>query len=189
MSVQLANLYSLLSSIISKLLEPRSIMSYKNRPKRAAAQNGSRFVHDEPRASTSKEEEAVDDDQDYEVDKILEKKFTAKGEVSYLVKWKGWQGEPTWEPETNCQCQGKIEEFEKSFEKRRFGKNNSKQRNSNTSLDSDSTDVDSVLINDIDVLNQQKSRSSAHIKSFRSRAGRSSIELEDKRITRNSRIK
>lgn len=142
-------------------------MSYKSRPKRATTLSGSR-VSDSTRQHSSLKE-AVQD-VDYEVDKILAKQMSIDGNVAYLVKWKGWQGEPTWEPESNCQCPQKINEFDKRFEKKRSSKSRSevKTRNSSANFDSD-TDVESVSILGIDDLSETRnqSASSEHSKSLR----------------------
>lgn len=49
----------------------------------------------------------------WEVDEILEKKTVGEN-VQYLIRWKGWPGDPTWEPEANCiqYCPGLIARFE-----------------------------------------------------------------------------
>ena len=51
---------------------------------------------------------------DFEVEKILEKRSSEKGEVEYLVKWKGYDedSDATWEPASNlCNANKMIEEF------------------------------------------------------------------------------
>ncbi|CAF0976436.1 unnamed protein product [Adineta ricciae] len=51
---------------------------------------------------------------DYDVEKILSKRTNNKGQVYYLIKWKGYSSKDnTWEPETNVDnCQNLIQEFE-----------------------------------------------------------------------------
>lgn len=48
----------------------------------------------------------------YEVEFILGKKYDLEGNISYLVKWKSWDGEPTWEPEEYCLCTNLLTEYE-----------------------------------------------------------------------------
>jgi chromobox protein 1 len=40
----------------------------------------------------------------YEVEEILGKKLDKKGNISYLIKWKGYDNpeDNTWEPKKNC---------------------------------------------------------------------------------------
>jgi len=54
-------------------------------------------------------------DEEYEVEKILEKRIR-KGKVEYLVKWKGWESadDNTWEPVANLECPEIIEAYEKA---------------------------------------------------------------------------
>lgn len=53
-----------------------------------------------------------DKDDIWEVDEVLDKRVNEKNEVEYLVRWKDWPGEPTWEPEANCNCINLIAAFE-----------------------------------------------------------------------------
>lgn len=53
----------------------------------------------------------------YEVETILGKKFDSEGNVEYLVKWKSWNGDPTWEPEDNCLCTDLITMYEAKIAK------------------------------------------------------------------------
>jgi hypothetical protein len=51
------------------------------------------------------------DDGEYEVEKIIDQK-TEKGQIYYLVKWKGYPPEDnTWEPVRYLNCPEKIEEY------------------------------------------------------------------------------
>merc|ERR1712203_1084631 len=51
---------------------------------------------------------------EYEVESVVSKRETEKGEVEYLVKWKGWNAsDNTWEPVENLESsQELIDEFE-----------------------------------------------------------------------------
>lgn len=48
----------------------------------------------------------------FDVEKILEKKKKLDGSVHFLVKWKGFSmDKATWEPDSNLNCDEKLEEF------------------------------------------------------------------------------
>lgn len=58
-----------------------------------------------------------DDEETFEVEHILSKKIDISGQVSYLIKWKGYPDDKnTWEPEENCSCDTKIRSFEQTIE-------------------------------------------------------------------------
>ena len=62
------------------------------------------------------EEEEEGEEEDYEVEKVLDKRGSGRN-ISYLVKWKGWDLEEdlTWEPAKNlANVKNLIEEFEKA---------------------------------------------------------------------------
>ena len=55
----------------------------------------------------------MSDHEEYEVETIVGKR-REKGEVQYLVKWKGWNRpqDNTWEPLRNLDCKDLVEDFE-----------------------------------------------------------------------------
>lgn len=54
-------------------------------------------------------------DQEWEVHSLLDKK-TEGSQVFYLVKWKYWEGDPTWDKvEKLTNCAELLEEFERKF--------------------------------------------------------------------------
>ena len=59
-----------------------------------------------------------DEEEDFEVEKILEKRLTKKGKIEYLVKWKNFDdpSETSWEPAANLKAvQDIIEKYEKEL--------------------------------------------------------------------------
>ncbi|CAF2430684.1 unnamed protein product [Rotaria sp. Silwood2] len=68
---------------------------------------------------------------DYDVETILSKRIDGKGQIFYLIKWKGYSAaHNTWEPEDHVtNCQNLIKQFEGEEEK----KNKSRNSNSNES--------------------------------------------------------
>ena len=56
-----------------------------------------------------------DEEVDFEVEKILEKRLTKKGKIEYLVKWKNFEdpSETSWEPAANLRAvQDIVEKYE-----------------------------------------------------------------------------
>jgi len=86
-------------------------------------------------------------EEEYEVDKILDKRFVtlpkSQGvDVEYYIKWIGYGTEDnTWEPVGNLSCSAKIADFEQKFEReaeeRKNGHNAKVRRASSSDSDSD----------------------------------------------------
>lgn len=53
-----------------------------------------------------------EDDNEWEVEKIIDKRTSRKNKVEYLVKWKNWQGDYQWIKEEDCSCVNLIAAFE-----------------------------------------------------------------------------
>lgn len=64
-----------------------------------------------------------DEEEDYEVESIMEKRVTKKGNIEYLVKWKNFDdpADYTWEPSNNLEdVMGLVTQFEKELESKLF---------------------------------------------------------------------
>ena len=54
-------------------------------------------------------------EEEFVVEKIIEKSFSPDGKIKYLIKWKGYNDKDnSWEPIDNIYCYDLIEEFEKT---------------------------------------------------------------------------
>ena len=80
-----------------------------------------------------------DSDEDFEVEKILEKRVTKKGKVEYLVEWKNFDdiSDATWEPADNLKS---VANLIKAFEKELDDKVDSEE-----DLDEDDFEVEKIL--------------------------------------------
>ncbi|XP_060535025.1 heterochromatin protein 1-like [Cylas formicarius] len=64
------------------------------------------------KAAVELEEETWDENQDFEVDRILDVYFHKNGKREFLVSWKGYPtSDNTWEPEENMDCKDLIKKF------------------------------------------------------------------------------
>ena len=60
----------------------------------------------------------IQPEDEYSVEKILDKRFGLNGIVEYLIQWEGFsQEDNTWEPKDNLFCNDLIGEFEETFNK------------------------------------------------------------------------
>ena len=69
------------------------------------------------------QDEVNPDEDDYEVEKIMDKRVAKKGKVEYLVKWKNFDdpADYTWEPVNNLEdVRDMVAKFEKELEGKLF---------------------------------------------------------------------
>ena len=64
-------------------------------------------------SGTTPSQTVEEDDEEYLVEKVIEKRITAKGNIEYLIKWEGYdEKENSWEPIENLGCEDLIQEYE-----------------------------------------------------------------------------
>jgi len=72
------------------------------------------YFEDHPRRKQPPPPPIIKNDEEYEVEKILDKR-KHYGKIQYLIKWKGYPlSEASWEPENNLNCPDLLEEFNKN---------------------------------------------------------------------------
>lgn len=80
-------------------------------------------------SSKSSRKDETGEPKEYKVEKIVDKRYDAKGNIEYLLKWADYDDKDnTWEPVSNLDCAGLIEAFE--AERAKQDKEQSKKRKS-----------------------------------------------------------
>ena len=73
------------------------------------------------------------EEEEYVVEKVVDKRVDTKGSVEYLLKWKGYDdADNTWEPSDNLDCKELIQEFEAERANKKKAKSGGKKQASSS---------------------------------------------------------
>lgn len=105
--IQPQSLPTLLSNLLSRLMPSTRNKKQTSMPRPATSRNR----RDDGDDSATDIDDGFNNEPIYEVEKVVGKMFDEHGQVSYNLKWKGYD-ETSWEKKDDCSCPKLIESYE-----------------------------------------------------------------------------